>query len=353
MRKLCSLAILLLAGLGFWAFFGDTSPSTRPSSTFEEAQQRERDFRERLRRIGSIVFSRGTDRPGESNLWAMEGDGTRQAQLTKSGHDSHPAWAPDGTYVAFLREEAGDPDSARIWSVEVSTGIAGRLSATTVLATAPAWSPDGHVIAFTHPVRDGEVLHFEVRTLNLQTGEEKVLGGGQQPSWSPDGKRLVASSLGIVELSAPEKRIRIPEGSDFRWSSDGQRIAFHWSLRSGALHTMDLEGNVLRLLSSQQDRVDFQPVWSPDGKRVAVDSAPRWNDSLDFQIHVVDAEGNSAQPLGAGYDPVWTPDGQGLIFTTGSPSQIWYMDADGKNRTNLSAGPTTDSEARVLTRPHR
>ena len=99
MRRLSTIALPLLAAAGFWIFFGDTSPSTRPSPTLEAALKEEREFRERLRANGRIVFTR------DRNLWVMDGDGSGKTRLTASGRDSRPAWSSDGSRIAFLRPQ--------------------------------------------------------------------------------------------------------------------------------------------------------------------------------------------------------------------------------------------------------
>src|ERR1041384_7059948 len=128
MRKLSTIAVLLLVGLGFWIFFGDSSPSTRHSTAPDAGAQKVQELRERLRGYGRIVFVR------DGNLWLMDGDGTHQKQLTQSGFASRPVWSPDGKRIAFIREEPGDPDSGRIHVLEYPSGSPRRISkSTTVL----------------------------------------------------------------------------------------------------------------------------------------------------------------------------------------------------------------------------
>jgi len=357
MRKLATVAVLLLASAGFWIFFGDASPSTRPSSAGEEAIRRDREFHDRLRQGGRIVFSRSAGRAGERNLWIMEGDGSGQTALTTSGRDARPAWSHDGSRVAFLRRDGAGSESARIYVLDVDGGTPRKLSDTAASTdAAPRWSPDDRFIAFTHPARDDGVLHVEVRRIDVATGTETLVGGGEHPSWSPDGK-LIASSLGIVDPDGA-KRLRIPEGDDFAWSPDGGRIAFLRAVRGGptatALYTMDPEGTLLRALTLH-DRIDESPAWSPDGRWVAFHSRGEGDAfGTDFEIGIVAADGADARWFGTGTDPAWTPDGRGLVFTSirddDAPSQIWYVDVDGKNRMNLSSSAAADGEPQIRRR---
>ena len=53
----------------------------------------------------------------------------------------------------------------------------------------------------------------------------------------------------------------------------------------------------------------------------------------------------------APWDITVMPDGTGLIFSAprgdDGPSQIWYVDADGRRRTNLSQGAASDSQPKI------
>jgi TolB protein len=283
----------------------------------------------------------------------MDGDGSRQSALTTSGLDRRPAWSSDGRRIAFIRRDPLRDDSGSLYLLDLSGGPPRKLSDTSAVAhAAPRWSPDDRFIAFTHPARDESVLHYEVRVIEMSSGKETHVGHGEHPTWSPDG-RLVASYLGIVDpASESSERVRIPEGDEFTWSPDGRLIAFLRAVRGGgyghALHTMDAEGAILKMLT-RHDRIDQTPAWSPEGRRLAFHSVPPW-DTLgsDVELHVVEADTAAGRVLGRGTDPVWTSDGAGLLFTAPrgdeGPSQIWYVDADGRRRTNLSQSEASDSQ---------
>jgi TolB protein len=357
MRKGPTIALSLLAGAGFWILFGDRSPSTRHSPAAERAIQAEREFREGLRQSGRIVFTRESGRSGKTDLWIMDGDGSQQSALTKSGLDLRPAWSAGGTRVAFVRRDPELEDTGRIYLLDLSGGPPRKLSDTPAVAhAAPCWSPDDRFIAFTHPARDEAVLHYEVRLVEVKSGREVLVGHGEHPSWSPDG-RLVASFLGIVDPAAAKEaaRVRIPEGDGFTWSTDGRTIAFLRAVRGGSyacrLHTLDAEGNLLKSLT-RHDRIDQRPAWSPEGRRLGFHSVPPWDElGKDVELHVVEADGTASRSLGRGTDPVWTPEGNGLIFSAlredDGPSQIWYIDADGRRRTNLSQSDAADSQPQI------
>ncbi len=132
------------------------------------------------------------------------------------------------------------------------------------------------------------------------------------------------------------------------WSPDGQRIAFY-SDRDGnhEIYVMDADGsNVTRLTDNNYD--DRSPVWSPDGQRIAF-YIYRLGKS---DIYVMDADGFNVTPLtdndSSDIAPAWSPDGQRIAFGFHDIRDwnIYVMDADGSNVTRL-----TDSRSDENDRP--
>ena len=95
------------------------------------------------------------------------------------------------------------------------------------------------------------------------------------------------------------------------WSPDGKRIAFTSVLNGGRrnwdIYVMDADGSNQQNLTNHRDR-DWHPVWSPDGKHIAFVS----NRTMFWhpEIYVMDADGGDPinltdHPDHDDGDPAW------------------------------------------------
>ncbi|MFE3771738.1 MULTISPECIES: amidohydrolase family protein [unclassified Streptomyces] len=198
-----------------------------------------------------------------------------------------PALSPDGRRVAFAALNS-------LWLAPTSGGGAPRRitrAAATRYVLAPSWSRDGRALVYADD-RDGL---FAVRRLEVDSGAETVLasGGRVQPALSPDGGRLAALDMaGNLVVRTPadgsEKVLAAPMGAGGlpgrpSWSPDGRHLAL---CDRNRLNRRFREGyNVIRIVDTETgkdrlyqvaehvsiaDRYDSGPVWSPDGKWLAL-----------------------------------------------------------------------------------
>jgi Tol biopolymer transport system component len=171
-----------------------------------------------------ILFE--SDRRGKMEKFVMNADGSG-ARLAES-EQAPPATSPDRRYE--LHEEGGA-------IVLVDRTTKARQTVTSGLwSEQPSFSPDGRSIAFEQ--RSSSNPHA-VETSNIVVARSdgsgaRVITPGTDPSWSPDGQRLVFK---VWEASTQKLFITTarPDGSDLRrlsdgvhpqWSPDGRRIAF-------------------------------------------------------------------------------------------------------------------------------
>ncbi len=203
-------------------------------------------------------------------------------QLTfHKGVENHPALSPDGRQVVYMSEASGNAD---IYLQRVDGRNAINLTEDSPAAdTEPAFSPDGRQIVFRSERGGGGIF------LMGATGESvRRLGDlGHNPSWSPDGSRVVVSTEGINDplsrqaaaaelwtiavVSGETRRIYSGDAVQPAWSPDGRRIAF-WRVNGNSgqrdLATIDAEGQGEPVAVTTDVPVDWNPVWSPDGRQL-------------------------------------------------------------------------------------
>ena len=92
---------------------------------------------------------------------------------------------------------------------------------------------------------------------------------------------------------------------------------------------------------------DYNPSWSPDGKRIAFTS---FRNGRKWDIYVMDADGDNQRRLtnhpDGDWNPSWSPDGKRIAFVSNRTRDlnpdIYVMDADGSNPRNLTNHPDDD-----------
>lgn len=216
----------------------------------------------------------------------------------------------------------------------------------------PAVSPDGRRIAYAVQIEAGVT---RLMIADRLTGLVKPLTAGtdfdEQPSFSPDGKRIVfvsdrdsgdgGSDIYVMNIDGTDRRRLTTDplpGTVFDrspvWSPDGAQIV--WSSTAGGplqVWVMNADGsNKHGIVSGTAFQDD--PVWSPDGARIAyfevADLTPR--------MIVVNADGSNRTVLptpanGVSRFPAWSPDGTLIAFTflpkDLSRPQIFTMRIDG------------------------
>ncbi|MCA1602520.1 MAG: hypothetical protein LC776_13045 [Acidobacteria bacterium] len=135
------------------------------------------------------------------------------------------------------------------------------------------------------------------------------------------------------------------------WSPDGTKLAF-WSDRDAGegLYVMNSDGSnqMLVLSTSSIQRLIEGPHWSPDGTRIAFEGY-NLNANNEADIFVVNADGSNPTnitntPTAEEYSPAWSRDSAKISFSklngnssTGFTSgDIWVMNATGDNQVKLT-----------------
>ena len=150
------------------------------------------------------------------------------------------------------------------------------------------WSPDGTRIAYVTRnqfYRQDELHIVEARRRASGEAEQRRLGWGDRPSWSPDGQWIAFSravdgrrSVYVVRPSGKGEHLLISRGSAPAWAPDGRTIAYRTGCRillvtpTGTDVTPRRLRRCIRSGGSVLGEIG-PPVWSPDGRKLAF-SAP-------------------------------------------------------------------------------
>jgi Tol biopolymer transport system component len=189
------------------------------------------------------------------------------ATIPNAGLDQHPAWSPDGSELAFVR----NPDSLFVYTP--ATGDLELLALLPRQGAFPHWSPDDAHIAL--------VLFFpqQVALVERGTGHQDIVTGdsiiavGGAMAWFPD-----ARTIGFVGLDGPDggdevvftvdindrttRRFthQIASASQLDVSGSSEVLLVSRPQGRNELFLTDLEGSrVRRILSVDQDIVG--PMW--------------------------------------------------------------------------------------------
>jgi Tol biopolymer transport system component len=154
----------------------------------------------------------------------------------------------------------------------------------------------------------------------------------------------------VTRPGEPARLLTHGEGANFqpRWSPDGRRIAFG-STRTGyeELYVMNADGTGVVQITHLRGFINGAS-WSPDGKRIAyASSAAGLSGPLGVihspsDIYVSRADGTEATRLtrngGLNAGPVWSPDGSRIVFDSDirGPYEVWVMASDGSDQHPLT-----------------
>jgi dipeptidyl aminopeptidase/acylaminoacyl peptidase len=251
------------------------------------------------------VFAVKSVGPGKdsyrSALWIAPTDGSAPGrQLTLGAKtDGNPRWSPDGRTLAFLSDRGA----------VLQAGGAGD-------EPGPSEAPeDGATQVWLMPIGGGEA-----RQISRLPHDVADL------AWSPDGKTLCLSSSSVTTRARPKPRPDQGPEPDIRlidrlgYQLNG--VGFTYD-RTNNLWLLDVESEEARRVTGGQSN-DENPVWSPDGRRIAFVSNRHRHADLTWRtdIYMLDPETRQIVRVTGGQGdqvftaPTWSPDGA-FIATIG------------------------------------
>jgi Tol biopolymer transport system component len=236
----------------------------------------------------------------------MDADGGSAKALTNDGHSHTPSWSPDAQQILFIHDSS--------------------------LRAAPIRNDKSHYPVELYVMnRDGSDAHL-LRRL------EPFIGNAV---WSRDGKALAVNLGRRVFLLAPdgqgEPHLLFPNAFDPSWSPDGRRVVFtalvpdsnplaflfQTPIKS-AIYVANSDDSMETQLTDP-DVMTTSPTWSPDGRQIAFES--------EKQVFVMNQDGSGERQITNDPDwawcrhPSWSPDGKRLAiacYATSAPCGNYF-----------------------------
>ncbi|HEV7447547.1 MAG TPA: hypothetical protein VGO18_33585, partial [Steroidobacteraceae bacterium] len=198
--------------------------------------------------------------------YLMNVDGRNVMQITDGqSNDMHPSFSPNGTRLVYSSLAGNGGGAGEQWQLHV-IDLVTREDREIGPGLFPAWSPEKarDVIAFQKTRARGS-RWFSLWTCELKDGEaaqvtEIAVSANAalvSPSWSPDGKRLAFAS--IVEPA--QTRNGKPQGQQDIWTINADGTRRH-RLTDGTATNLTPCWTVLNRVYFVSDRSGHECIWS-------------------------------------------------------------------------------------------
>jgi dipeptidyl aminopeptidase/acylaminoacyl peptidase len=275
-----------------------------------------------------------------SNIWIVSTGGGEAVQLTQSGHDSSPAWSPDGKTLAFLSSRDGN---SQVYILSMEGGEAHAVTHLSTGADLVKWSPDGKTIAFTSSVypdckddacnkkRDEEKEKNKVRArvyeqLLYRHWDHWYEGKRSHLFVEPaDGGGEARDLNAGANYDVPPDQRGGPD--DINFSPDSKEICF--TAVTDKVEAISTNGDLflVRVAGGEAKRItsnpgfDGNPVYSPEGRFIAYHAqlTPGY-ESDRWRVMLYDRQSGKIEDLSEGFDRSanelnWSADSKTIFFT--------------------------------------
>lgn len=222
-----------------------------------------------------------------SELFVMNSSGSDKMQLTSSNfRESQPRWIGNGDRIAFLSNESG---SSQLWTMNPDGGDKKQLSDVEGGVDGYIFSPDETKLLFVKSVKSVETAPDKHSDLPEASG--RIVDDLMYKHWDhwvesvphpfvadiSDGK---LTNLRDIMEDEPYESPMAPFGGteQLAWSPDGKTIAYTARKKTGKeyavstnsdIYFYDLESGETRNMTEGMMGYDVNPLFSPDGTKLA------------------------------------------------------------------------------------
>ncbi len=312
---------------------------------------------------------------GKDALLVIPAIGGLERKIAEISRGGRPTWSPDGNWLA-ISEKDSDSERFALYLISADSGEKRRLTYPPKQFfgdSDPAFSADGRSLAFGRSIDAHSAELSDLYLLAFSDGWKPVgeptqvtFGNKavQYPAWTADGREIIYSvgsfvpkGLWRISAGARGEPQRLPsvgdDAAEPAISRSKHRLVYVHRFSHDSIWRMaapSLEGKSLRppnqptlLISSTRD--DSAPQVSPDGKKIAFESAR----SGSTEVWVCDMDGsNAVQMTSFGgpevTTPRWSPDSGRIAFDSNAEGEydIYVVGADGRKPKRMTTDPAND-----------
>lgn len=228
-----------------------------------------------------------TKASGRYSLWVADADGENaQAALASPEPIISPAWAPNGTQLAYVSFESRKPV---VYVHDVASGKRRLIANFRGSNSAPAWSPDGRQLAVTL-TRDGS---SQLYIIDANGGEPRRLmqssGIDTEPVFSSDGRTIyfVSDRGGAPQIykvsTGGGQAERVTFHGNYNVSPsispDGHWLAYISRVGGGfKLYVMDLQTGTANVITDTT--TDESPSFAPNSRLIVYATQQQGREAL-------------------------------------------------------------------------
>ena len=264
--------------------------------------------------------------------------GAPRAFPSQSVSATEARWSPDGSHIAYIASD-------QLWIADANGANAKQLTHLNGGATGPVWSPGGDRLAFTsavYPDCSTDACNVaKAKAASDNKVKAHVADELMYRHWNTwdEGTR---SHLFTVALDGsaphdlvPGAKYDVPPGpfggsEGYAWSPDGRELAYTAKDQGRAdalstdinVYTVPAAGGAQTIITAASKGADQNPVYSPDGKFIALASQARAGFESDrWRLMIYDRSSKTMRELLPDWDRnadayLWAPDMSALYVQT-------------------------------------
>jgi len=299
------------------------------------------------------------------DLYVVSVEGGKSTRITDTPEkESEAAWRPDGKKIGYISTATGEP---QLWEINPDGTSPVQISKVKDGISGFKYSPDMKHIFYIGTVRLDQDVHDKYPDLPLANARlYDDLLYRHWDTWS-DGtyQHIFVASYsetgltGHIDLQKGERYdspLKPNGGSEqIAWSADGKSLAYTCKKKSGKeyalstnsdIYIYNLETRTTKNLTEGMMGYDMNPVFSPDGKKIAWESMERDGYEADKQrLFIADLITGKKEDYSAGFDQnvqslAWSADSKTLWFISDiqATDEIFKLDVSSKKISRITDG---------------